>query len=180
MLHTKLKLLLLAASISMVLMLQSCGSGREYLVIPHSVSTVSSVGFADLKLKADEYQILKTISETATVKCQFKKNEIKVTGGDGDFTYTFHFDSKSGWALSKFSGAASLGYFAPDLTEEVYSVPNVEEFSRRVAIARIISAVTDYHADAVIEPVTVTRVNNLGNNTIEYTTTVSAKLIVIK
>lgn len=160
--------------------MSSCSSNREFLVIPHSVSTVSSVSFDDLKLKTGEYTILKTISETATVKSEFRNNEIKVTGGDGDFTYTFRYDPKAGWSLAKFSGAASLGYFTKDYIATGTEVPNTEEFARRVAMAKIIAAVADYHADAIVEPVVVTKVENLGGSTVEYTSTVSAKLVVIK
>lgn len=170
---------LFAISALAVLMLQSCNSKREFLVIPHSVSTASSVPFKDLNLKTGEYSILKTITESASVRCEFKNNEIKVIGGDGDFTYTFRFNNGS-WSLAKFSGAAELGYFAEDFIASPSEIPNTEEFARRVAMSKIIGAMKDFHADAVVEPVVVTKVNNLGNNTVEYLTTISAKLVVIK
>lgn len=176
----KRKYLIFALGFLCVCLLNSCGSQRKFLVIPHSVSTASSVSFDDLHLKSGEYSILKTITESATVRCEFNSSEIKVIGGDGDFTYTFKYDAKSGWSLAKFSGAAALGYFAEDYISTPSEIPNTEEFARRVAMAKIISAVSDYHADAVIEPVVVTKVNNLGGNSVEYTTTVSAKLVVIK
>lgn len=181
MLKFKTKFLLLTVGAVAALMMQSCGGSRKYLVIPHSVSTVSSVNFDELHLKAGEYEILKTISESASVRCYYTGNEIRVADGDGNFTYTFGYDDKKGWNLKKFSGAAEMGYFTADYNATSPSeVPNIEEFSRRAAMAKIISAVADYHADAVVEPLVVTHVNNIGNNAIEYSTTVSAKLVVIK
>ena len=174
------QVLLVIVSISSMLVINSCGSKREYLVIPHSVSTASAVTVENLNLQAGQYDVLRSITETASVICEYKGDQIKVTSGEGDFTYTFKFDSKSGWSLKKFSGAASLGYFTSDLNAHPSEVPNPEEFSRRVAMSRIIRAAKDYQADGVVEPVVISNVSNLGQNKIEYTSTVSAKLIVIK
>lgn len=162
------------------LCLQSCGGSRTYLVVPHSVSTISAVPMADLNLKPGDYEVLKTVSETASVVCEYRNDEIKVVSGDGDFTYTFKNDQKKGWSLKSFSGAASFGYFSSDFEGKPTEVPNIEEFSRRVAMSRIITLARDYGADAVFEPVCVTRTSNAGNRKVEYSCTVSAKIIVIK
>lgn len=167
-------------AVLIALCLQSCGGARKYLVVPHSVSTMSSVPLADLNLKPGDYEVLKTITETASVVCEFKDDEIKVLSGDGDFSYTFKMDPKSGWSLKSFQGAAAFGYFASDYESKPEEAPNVEEFSRRVALARIITLARDYGADAVIEPICVTRASNAGNRKVEFSSTVSAKLIVIK
>lgn len=164
----------------MAICLQSCGGSRKYLVVPHSVSTISAVPMADLNLKTGDYDVLKTVSETASVVCEYRKDEIKVVSGDGDFSYTFKNDIKNGWSLKSFSGAAEFGYFSSDFEGKPSEVPNIEEFSRRVAMARIVTLARDYGADAVLEPVCVTRASNAGNRKVEYSCTVSAKLIVIK
>lgn len=161
------------------LMLQSCRS-EQNLLVPHSVSTVGVTTVKDLDLKSGQYQILKTISESASVICEYKSNSIKITSGDGDFSYKFLFDTRSGWKLESFTGAASLGYFTNDFNYAKSSMPSPEEFSRRVAMARIIDAVADLNADGIIEPITVTSASNIGNKKVEYRTTVRAKLISIK
>ena len=163
----------------MALGLQSCGS-RKYLVVPHSVSTASAVSIDDLRLKPGDYEVLKTVTETASVLCEYRNSEIKVMSGDGDFSYTFKLDPKSGWFLKSFSGAAALGYFTSDYEARPSFVPNPEEFARRVAMARIIAMARDYSADAVVEPICVTRTSNAGKHSVEYLCTVSAKLIQIK
>ncbi len=160
-------------------MLTSCG-GPKNLLIPHAVSTAPVNTIHDLGLKPDQYDILKTVTETASVYCEYKGNTVKITSGDGDFSYKFQFDQKKGWKLASFQGAAELGYFSADLTEEESKTPRPEEFSRRVAMARIIKAVTDYKADGIVEPVVTTVSRDAGNHTVEFTSTVRAKLIVVK
>lgn len=161
------------------LMLTSCG-GPKNLLIPHAVSTAPVSTIHDLGLKPGEFDILKTITETASVRCEYNGSLIKITAGDGDFSYKFMFDSKRGWELVNFNGAAELGYFSADLTEVETSAPRPEEFSRRVAMSRIIKAVTDYGADGIVEPIVTTVSNNMGDRTVEYTSTIRAKLVVVK
>lgn len=170
---------MLGASVALAFLLQSCGGGTKYLVVPHSVSTASSVSVNDLGLEKGQYDVLNSITETASVICEYKGSEIKITSGDGDFQYVFVL-GKEGWTLKKCSGAASLGYFSSDYQSKETSVPNGEEFARRVAMARIIRAAKDYQADGVVEPVVISHVSNLGGNKIEISSTVTAKLIVIK
>ena len=160
-------------------MLQSCG-GTKNLVVPHGVNTSGVVTAKDLRLQENQYDVLRTISESASVVCEFKNTEVRISSGDGDFLYKFKFDSKVGWILDSFQGVAVMGYFTNDYTPGDDMVPNPEEFARRVAMGKIISAVSDYNADGIIEPVTITSVSNLGKNKIEYRTTVRAKLIAIK
>ena len=177
--HKFLKFLAPAYVAVAVAMLSSCTGSRSYLVIPHAVSTASAVSVDNLNLSKGDYDVLNTITETASVICEYKNNRIKVTSGENDFEYIFT-QGKDGWTLSAFSGAASLGYFTSDLQYHVAEVPDGEEFSRRVAMARIIRATKDYNADGVVEPVVISRVNNIGKNKVEFISTVSAKLISIK
>ncbi len=172
---------MLLASVSIICLcgLVSCGVGRNYLVIPHSVSSASAVTVDDLNLSKGSYDILKSITETASILCEYSGNKIVISGNDDNFSYTFTL-SKNGWILSSFKGAASLGYFTTDLINDRNEIPDAEEFARRVAMARIIRATKDYKADGVVEPVVISTANNVGKNKIEYTSTVSAKLISIK
>ena len=161
-------------------MLSSCAGGRSYLVIPRAVSTASAVSVDDLNLTSGQYDVLNTITETASVICEYKNKRIRITSGDNDFAYVFSLGKDGFWTLSAFSGAASLGYFTSDLNASLTEVPDGEEFARRVAMARIIRAAKDYNADGVVEPVVISRVNNAGHNKVEFSSTVSAKLISIK
>ena len=170
--------ILLVACVS-PLMLTSCG-GSKNLLIPHAVSTAPVSTIHDLGLKPGQFDILKTVTETASVRCQYKGNTIKITSGDGEFSYKFQFDKNKGWELASFQGSAELGYFSTDLTEVETEAPRPEEFSRRVAMSRIIKAVTDYSADGIVEPVVTTVSRNAGDRTVEYTSTVRAKLVVVK
>ena len=171
--------LLTAVSLVAVLGLVSCGTGRKYLVIPHSVSSAAAVTVDDLNLSKNDYQVLKSITETASVICEYKGDQIIISDGNGEFKYKF-VQTKSGWVLSSFDGAASLGYFTKDFENRPNEVPNAEEFARRSAMARIIRAAKDYQADGVVEPVVISSANNVGRNKVEYVSTVSAKLISIK
>ncbi len=159
-------------------LLPSCGS-KKNMLIPHAVSTAAAVSVSDLNLKEGQFEILNTITETASITCEYLGNEIRIIGDD--FSYRFHFAPKSGWSLVRFSGAASLGYFADDVTpDQGGDIPRPEEFARRVAMARIIAAAADYGADGIIEPITYTTSSNSGRNAVEFTSTVRAKLISIK
>jgi len=172
-------LAVLCTSVLCTGLLSSCG-GAKNLLIPHSVSTAPVTTIHDLSLKEGQYDILRTVSESASVRCEYKGNTINIYSGDGEFSYKFKFDDKKGWRLASFDGAADLGYFATDIEEVASEAPRPEEFSRRVAMAKIIKAVSDYSADGIIEPITVTNSANVGSRTVEYTSTVRAKLVVVK
>ncbi len=167
-----------AALLSVVaLILTSCG-GTKTLIIPHAVSSADAISLKDLNLERNDYEILSTVSESATVTCIYKSKEINISG-DG-FMYHFKFDEKTGWRLDSYSGAAVLGYFVSDMTQQMSNIPNPEEFSRRVAAARLINVVKDYDADGIIEPITTTMANQEMKNIVTFTTKISAKLVKIK
>lgn len=175
----KNSLAILAAAMMCAGMLSSCGGARN-LLIPHAVSTGPVSTIHDLGLKSGQYDILNTVTETASVRCEYKGNTIRIVSGDGEFSYKFSFDEKKGWHLDSFQGAAALGYFATDIENVTSDVPRPEEFSRRVAMAKILKAVTDYNADGIVEPVVTTNATNAGDRTVEYTSTVRAKLVTVK
>lgn len=172
-------LLLMAVAAALIMALQSCGGSRQYLIIPHSVSTASPVSINDLRLQPGDYEILKTVSESASVFCEYKATNIRITSGESEFSLIFELKNNT-WFLKHFSGAANLGYFTTDFESKPVVIPDAEEFARRAAMARIISIARDYGADAVVEPICVTRASNSGFDRIEYSCTVSAKLIKIK
>lgn len=175
-----LKRTLFATVVSLCIFgLASCGLGRKYLVIPHSVSSASAVTVDNLNLAKGDYDVLNTITESASVLCEYKGKQIRISGDSGAFYYIFK-QTPTGWVLSKFKGAASLGYFTSDLNNKSDGIPDAEEFARRVAMARIIRAAKDYQADGVVEPVVISSANDVGKNKIEYVSTVTAKLISIK
>lgn len=151
------------------------------MVVPYSVSTSGVTTVKDLDLKEGQYEILKTVSESASVVCEYKNDCIKIKDGEGLFSYTFQYDVKDGWKLKSFSGAAPLGFFTEDLNDnEVMTSIVPEQFARRVAMSRIINSVVDYNADGILEPITVTSVSDAGDRKVEYRSTVRAKLISIK
>ncbi len=78
---------LAAVTLMIVLGVTSCSSGRSYLVIPHSVSSASAVTVDNLNLSQGDYEVLSPITETASVLCEYKGNQIKISGDSGAFAY---------------------------------------------------------------------------------------------
>lgn len=173
----KKKLFLAAFTMIVAVLFSSCSSEKS-LIVPRSVSTVSSIPMAALNLKKGDYEILGTVTESACIIAKYNDNSLKIQSNDGEFSYTFKFNNKTGWNLDNFNGTASFGYLMTDMNDHV-QMPDAEEFARRVAIARLIEQVKDYGADGVLEPVITAHANNAGKNTVEYTATVSAKIIKI-
>lgn len=173
------KILFLSVSLFFLLGVSSCGK-KNYLLVPHSVSEIHPVLVKDLDLSRQDYIILKNVTETSSVVCKYEGKSLTISDSDGVFRYKFKFDDKTGWNLSSFSGIASFGYFTDDFEPKEIESLSGEEFARRQAMAKVIAAARDYDADGVIEPVITTTAVNLGHNEVEYTSTVSAKLIVIK
>lgn len=168
----------LSAFLIALAMLSSCNSQKS-LIVPRSVSSAESVPVAALNLQKNGYDILQTVTETASVFAHYGYNQLKIQSGDGDFSYTFRFDKKAGWVLDKFSGTANFGYLLSDVQNSAETLPDAEEFARRVAIAKLIDSVKDYGADGVISPIITTRASNSGSRQVEYQATVTAKIIKI-
>lgn len=173
----KSKIILAAIAIAAAFIMNSC-RGQRNLIVPHSVSTADAISPAALNLKKGDYDILASVSESASITAKYSGNALVIRSGDGDFAYHFSYDSKSGWTLKRFSGTATFGYLQTD-TGKSASMPEAEEFARRVAIARLIESVKDYGADGVLEPIVTTRATNAGHNTVEYQATVTAKIVKI-
>ena len=169
---------ILAILAGVVMMALSSCNGTKNLVVPHGVNTADAIPASALNLQKGQYDILQTISESASVTAQYKGTSLTIKSGDGAFAYYFTFDNKTGWTLKSFSGTATLGYY---LTEEstVGDMPQAEEFARRVAIAKLIEQVKDYGGDGILEPIITTRVSNAGDKTVEYQATATAKIVKI-
>lgn len=173
----KTKNIFLILSCVTMMVLSSC-SGTRNLIVPHGVNTADAIPASALNLKNGEYDILQTVSESASVTAQYKGNSLTIKSGDGDFSYNFDFDTRTGWTMKSFKGTATLGYFLTENTT-VDGMPQAEEFARRVAIAKLIELVKDYGADGILEPIITTRVSNSGKNTVEYQATATAKIVKI-
>lgn len=171
--------ILLILCIAMGIGLSSCGGARTSLVVPTAVSTVESIPFGSLNLDRKKYEVLNTIEESATVIVEYSRTKVVIKDYNGQFRYVFQTMKDGSWYLDKFSGVATLGYFETEFKADSRGVPDGAEFARRVAISRIIAAASDYNADGVVEPLTVTSTDGTGS-TITYTSTVKAKLIKIK
>lgn len=173
------KSLIASVMLAAMALLSSCGSSQKSLVVPRSVSTVESVPVEALNLGKGNYEILQTVTETASVIAEYAGDKIRIKDSNGEFTYTFKFDSNKGWNLDKFSGIANFGFLLSDVQNNAESLPDAEEFARRVAIARLIEQVKDYGADGVIAPIVSTKATNAGGKSVEYQATVSAKIVKI-
>ena len=131
-----------------------------------------------LNLEKTDYDILNTVTETASVSVKYTPVSMTVKSMEGDFAYWFKYNMKTGWFLNKFSGTASFGYLMNEPGNNT-TFPDAEEFARRVAIAKLINVIKDYNADGALEPIVTTRVSNVDSRTVEYHATASAKIIKI-
>ena len=173
----KSKILLAAIAISAAFIMNSC-TGVRNLVVPHAVSSADAIPAAALNLAKGDYDIMASVTETASVTAKYTGNSLTIKSGDGDFAYFFSYDKKTGWSLRKFSGTATFGYLQSEASSPE-EMPEAEEFARRVAIARLIETVKDYGADGVLEPIVTTRASTAGHNTVEYQASVTAKIVKI-
>ena len=171
------KILSTCVVVMALLTLSSCG-GQKNLVIPRAVSTAEAIPAAALNLQKGDYEILKTVTESASITVTYSSNLLKIVSSDGDFSYSFKFNPKMGWSLAKFDGTATFGYLLPD-SHSTVDFPDAEEFARRVAISRLIDQIKDYGADAALEPIVTTRISNVSRNVVEYQANASAKIVKI-
>ncbi len=171
------KLIFASIICAAVTLMTSCG-GQKNLVVPRAVSSADAISVGALNLQKGDYDILKTVTETASVTATYSGTSLKLTSEDGDFSYKFKFNNSTGWTLSSFHGTATFGYLLQDASYSV-ELPNAEEFARRVAIARLIEVIKDYGADGALEPIVTTRASNVSNNVVEYQATATAKIVKI-
>ncbi len=165
-------------SISVIMSaLASCG-GQKNLIVPRAVTTADAIPASALNLQKGDYDILSSVTETASITATYSSTSLKIVSSDGEFSYSFQFNPKTGWYLDKFSGTANFGYLLQDTNGNV-EMPGAEEFARRVAIARLIEVIKDYGADAALEPIVTTRASNVSSRVVEYQATATAKIVKI-
>lgn len=173
-------ILILSATFAIFLAFTSCKSKQQVLTIPHSISTADATTIASLRLPSDNYDILNTVTETASVSCKYDGSKITITSNDGEFRYEFQQNQDGNWNLKSFAGVASFGYLSSDYNNPQNVMPDAEIFARRVAIAKVIAAVSDFGADGIIEPIVVTQASQEDRNTVVYSAKVSAKIIKLR
>ena len=175
------KLSIIAFVVFCAIAMTSCRSALS--VIPQATNTIATISFGDLNLERKDYIVLNTISAEATIKAHFEDDEIKVDDPDGEFSFLWEKDGKTGvWAPEEIKGIVRLGYLSNDYTEQLMEIPPYPHWIvRRIAIYRLINAAKMAGADGVIEPTISTNIEQgRTDNDVVLKTTVSGKLIKIK
>lgn len=164
--------------IAVAMIATSCASNSA-LVIPKAVNTVNSVRLNELNLDRNDYELLNTVTASATITYTEGTGGLtkKIVGENNEFMLSYITRKKKGLSV-KFSGILKFGYLANDYDIQS-DVLHPEEVARRLAIYRIINQVHQYGADGVVEPVISTNVEQVGKS-IVFMTTVGAKLIKLK
>lgn len=160
----------------------SCGFTKKSTLIPVATNTISSVSFSDLNLEREDYKILNTIEVSSIVTVVYGNDgSIKITD-DGGYTYEIVKDAGGNIISKTSSGVLRAGFLTNDYGSVSYDNP--ESIARATAFSRLVSMAKEYGGDALIEPIVSTNLeeqSGKGNKrTIVYSTTASAKVIVIK
>lgn len=154
-------------------------------VIPKTFSSISRIHYIDdLKLSRENYKIINTETAEASVFSEDYVNAFgKIQGyGIGEVNGEFLLKYKSmgsgnetSYKLDSYSGIIKYGTLTADFSDFEY-----EPYALAAGLAtyRLINAVQDQGADAVIEPIITVKVGQEGRKVI-YTATISAKLIKI-
>lgn len=165
-------------------MFTSCGmlSVPKKTTIPVATNTISSVSFGELNLEREDYNILNTIEVASLVTVVYSKNgDIKISDDSG-YTIEIAIDDKTGAITTKSSGVLRYGFLTNDYGSISYDNP--EAIARATAFSRLVSLAKENGGDALIEPIVSTNLEEQDgsgrNRTIVYSTTASAKVIVIK
>lgn len=166
-------------AILLISCITACTSTKRTM-IPRAVNTVNSIGLNELNLQRSDYEILNTVTSSATISYIENRTgtEVLMKGEDEEFTLRYIYNKKTGWDC-RYSGIMKFGYLDNDyiINQDGFTQP--EEIARRLAIYRIVNQANMAGADGVIEPIISTNVAQQGKSII-YQTTVSAKLIKIK
>lgn len=146
-------------------------------ILPTATSSVNSVRLDELNLNREDYKVLKTVTTDATIHYKDILGTVTINDENDEFSVTYKKKWRKGTILSSYNGFFKMGFLSNDIGEIRYDDPF--EFARRLAIYRIINLAKIEGADGVIEPVISTDVTKDGLTT-KITTTVSAKLVVLK
>jgi len=155
----------------------SCGSVKR-VIMPRAVNTVNTVPLADLNLQRGDYEILNTVTAEAMVDYTYDKKKSEIVDRSGEFSMKFTVD-KFG-VDCKHSGILKLGYLQNDYQGKTTDIMQPEEVVRQLAIYRLINVAREYGADALVEPTVSTNVEQTGERTITYKSTVTAKIVKLK
>ena len=165
-----------------VLLLSSCGTMQKSVIVPVATNTISTVSFNDLNLQRDDYKILNTIEVESLVTFEFtNKGYVKITDDSG-YVIEITKNEKTGLVEKKSSGVLRAGFLTNDYGNVNYDDP--ESIARAVTFSKLVAMAKEYGADALIEPIVATsleeQVGRGSRRTIVYHTTASAKIVVIK
>lgn len=172
-------------AVAAMLLMSSCAT--KYSIIPKAVNTISTVSYSDLDLKRADYEIIKTITATATINYSVSNNGqlVDIDGVDDNFALRYIYkgglkNAKSDW-MCKYAGVLKLGFLSNDYAEDYdpATMCSPEKLARHLAIYRAINAAKHEGGDGLIEPVISTNVEQAGRILI-YKSTVTAKVIKLK
>lgn len=168
------------ASLVCAVMLSSC----KLAIIPTAINTVNSVSLDEMNLDRKDYIVLNTITaEAAVTYRQFGRTIfVEEVGGECKMVFKRPLFSHE-YAYKSFMGIARYGFLSNDYEGKMQGLTDrakPEYIARNLAIYRLINACKMAGGDGVIEPIISTNVEQSGNRSIIFKTTVSAKVIKIK
>lgn len=160
----------------------SCVLPQKARIIPVATNTISSVSFSELNLAKEDYNILKTIEVSSLVTVEYANdNSVKISDDSG-YTIEITYDAVGNPLMTTSSGVLRAGFLTNDYDKISYDNP--EAIARATAFSRLVSVAKEQGGDALIEPIVSTNLEEQSGKgskrTIVYSTTASAKVIVIK
>ncbi len=181
-----LKFLLLA---TLPFFLLNCQTTQDFVV---GRSTMNPVFFEQLELEREDYEILKTVTATATVNVEEKMSGLIVVEENDEFELKI-----SGSNVDLESGVLKFGYLTNDIgrtstvtsktglmgnkqTVVTYVPKDPESIARRLAKYRLINEAKAMGGDGVIEPVISSDIAKVNKDNTVIKTTIAAKVIVLK
>lgn len=157
--------------VTVLLLLTSCSTTEK--VLSRAVNTINTAPLDALNLERKDYEILNTVTADATIIYKQKFKHYMITNKEDEFCILYE-DGRY-----RFSGILRLGFLANDYVLKNLSDIHPEEMARRLAIYRAINLAQQYGADAMIEPIISTNIEQVDKNII-FKSTVTAKLIKLK
>jgi len=154
-------------------------------------STINTVNWVELNLARSNYEVLNTLTATATVTYDASnRKKPKIIGENNEFQIVM-----KPWGPVIDFGVLKLGYLTGDIGKTTvvkkglgkkssgvltYIPSDPEVVARELAAYRIITEAKAKGADALIEPIISSDVASVGKRVSVIKTTVSAKAVVIK
>lgn len=181
------KILSVTLTLSVVIFMSSCITMQPTAskVVPRAFSSISKIHYIDdLKLSRENYKIINTETAEASVFYEEYVNKFGKDDGygigevNGEFLLKYKaiaVGNDVSYKLDSHTGIIKYGTLTNDFSDFEY-----EAYSLAAGLAtyRLINAVQDQGADAVIEPIVTVKLGQEGRKII-YTATISAKLIKI-